>query len=84
MKNLKPGGYAEVVDQPTVAFADDDSMAKAPNVFEWARLHNEACEKFGKRMDIAHRQKQWMIDAGFKNVKEEIFKVRLHLQVLHI
>lgn len=84
MQNLKPGGYVEIVDQPTVAFSDDDSMDKAPYISEWMNLHNEACEKFGKRMDIAHCQKQWMIDAGFKNVKEEVFKVRLHLHVLHV
>ncbi|RMJ28403.1 Methyltransferase [Aspergillus sp. HF37] len=78
MKNLKPGGYVEVVDQPPVAFADDDSMDRAPNISEWTRLHNEACEKFGKRMDIAHCQRQWMIDAGFTNVKEEIFKIPLN------
>ncbi|RJE16531.1 to methyltransferase, partial [Aspergillus sclerotialis] len=74
MNNLKPGGYAEIVDHPTLAFSDDDSMDRAPNVSEWARLLNEAGKKFGKRMDIAYCQKQWMIDAGFKNVKEEIFK----------
>jgi hypothetical protein len=84
MQNLKPGGYVEVVDQPTVAFSDDDSMDKAPNISEWVNLHNEACERFGKQMDIAHCQKQWMIDAGFKDVKEEVFKVRLRWHVLHV
>jgi hypothetical protein len=77
MKNLKPSGYVEVVEIAMEPFADDQSLDKAPNTTEWSRLHNQACEKFGKSMNIAHRHKQWMIDAGFINVKEEIIKVCL-------
>jgi hypothetical protein len=77
MKNLKHSGYVEVVDIAMEPFADDESLDKAPSTTEWSRLHNQACEKFGKSMNIAHRHKQWMIDAGFINVKEEIIKVCL-------
>jgi hypothetical protein len=28
-----------------------------------------ASEKFAKKMDVADRQKQWMIDAGFVDVR---------------
>jgi hypothetical protein len=30
---------------------------------------------FGKRLNIAHQHRQWMIDAGFTNVREIIRKV---------
>lgn len=73
--NLKPGGWVEMVDFPAELYSDDDSMEKAPNVAEWTRLQKEASAKFGKEMNIAHRHKQWMIDAGYKNVTEEVFKV---------
>lgn len=70
----------EIVDFPTELFSDDDTIQKATNIAEWAKLHNGASDKFGKPMNIAHRHKQWMIDAGFKNVKEDLYKVLfLHL-----
>ena len=37
----------------------------------------EATIKFGKRMNVAHEQKNNMIAAGFIDVQEEIHKVRL-------
>ena len=58
-------------------YSDDDSLEKAENLKEWARLLNEGCNKFGKPIDVARHHRQWMIDAGFKNVNEEIYKVRL-------
>lgn len=73
--NLKPGGWVEMVEIPTEFYSDDDTIQNAPNLLEWAKLHNEASEKFGKNMNIAYSLKKWMIDAGFKNVKEDIYKV---------
>lgn len=57
--------------------SDDDSLSKAPRLNEWARLINEAASQFGKRFDVTTNHKQWMIGCGFKNVKEEIYKVCL-------
>ena len=74
-ENLNPGGWAQVVDFAVDIFSDDDSMKKAPYITRWIELLDEASLKFGKRLNIAHQHKQWMIDAGFKNVKEEVYKV---------
>ena len=73
--NLNPGGWVELADFPTEFFSDDDTLKDAPNVMEWVRLQNETAVTFGKLMNVAHLYKQWMIDAGFKDVKEEIVKV---------
>lgn len=75
LENLNDGGWAEFVDFAGGVWSDDDSIQKAPGVREWCRLVNEASEKFGKSMNIAPRCKQFMIEAGFKNVQEEIYKV---------
>lgn len=75
MDNLNPGGWVEMVEIPAEFFSDDDSIQRAPMLRDWARLQNEACSKFGKDMNVAGKHKQRMIDAGFKNVKEEIYKV---------
>lgn len=76
-ENLKPGGFVEIVDHGGTSCSDDGTLQRAPSIMEWSRLHNEACAKFGKELDVAHRHKQWMIDAGFENVKEEVVKVCL-------
>jgi len=73
--NLKPGGWVELVDIPINFFSDDATEENAPNIMEWVRLQIEATVKFGKEMDITHKYKQWLIDAGFTNVQEDIYKV---------
>ncbi|RMJ21174.1 Methyltransferase [Aspergillus sp. HF37] len=77
--NLKPGGWIEMVDfVGDEFFADDDSLEKAPYLTEWARLQKVAFHKFGKEFGIARDHKQRMIDAGFKNVREEVYKAPLN------
>jgi trans-aconitate methyltransferase len=75
--NLAPNGWAEMGEVAAEPFSDDDSLQGAPNLREWMRLQEEAGLKFGKKMNVAQHYKQWMIDAGFKNVKEEVYKVYL-------
>lgn len=78
-QNLNKGGWVEFVDFAAEIFADDDTLKQAPNLVEWERLLEEASIRFGKQLYTAPKLKQWMIDAGFKNVKEEIYKVCLYL-----
>lgn len=78
MKNLNPGGWVEFVDFPTEFFSDDNSMQNAPKLVEWCRLHNMASEEFGKEMNVTRHYKQWIVEAGFKNVREDIYKVPLN------
>ena len=73
--NLNNGGWVEFTDFIAQSFSDDGSLERAPNVVEWNRLVNMASTKFGKQLNVAPFYKQWMIGAGFKNVKEEIYKV---------
>ena len=75
MKNLKPGGWVELTGLAPVFYADDDTLKNAPYSVEWARVLDEASVHFGKRMNVPHLYRGWMIDAGFQNVKEEVYKV---------
>lgn len=75
MANLNPGGWIEVVDYACEFFSDDDTLQQASNLVKWAALLKKASEKFGKGMDAAKGHKQQLIDAGFKNVREDIYKV---------
>lgn len=77
--NLKNGGYVELVNFVADISSDDNTISNAPNVVKWCELLDEASIKFGKQLNIAPKYKQWMIDAGFKNVTEEVYKVLLPL-----
>ena len=68
-----------MVGNPLRAFADDDTINNSPNVVKWCDLLNEAGEKFGKSVNVNHLYKGWMQDAGFQNIKEEIYKVYIGL-----
>lgn len=75
MTYLRPGGWFELGESTVGVFSDDDTLSRATYLLEWRDRLIEASEKFGKRMGVAKNYKQWMIDAGFENVREEIYKV---------
>ncbi|RJE18258.1 Methyltransferase [Aspergillus sclerotialis] len=72
---LRPGGWFEFVDFAPEPFADDDTLNDAKYFREWSKLCDEASIKFGKRMNVTSFYKQWMIDAGYKDVNEVVHKV---------
>lgn len=76
---MKPGGWIELVDITCEAFSDDDTIKDAPYVVEWAKLLEEASNKFGKNINLPTRYKELMQSAGFQNVREDAYKVCLQL-----
>lgn len=82
--NMNPSGWVEMADFAGYLYSDDDTIQNAPNIREWAKLQNEAAGKFGKRLDVAPNLKQWMIDAGFQDVTEEVYKVCLLSYCLYL
>jgi hypothetical protein len=78
--NLKPGGWVEIQEYESAFYSDDDpSLSKSPNCAKWASLCNYASEKAGRIFAIAQEQKQKLIDAGFEDVHDDTYKVRLRL-----
>jgi len=72
--NLKPGGWIEMQDNDHAFYSDDDpSLSKAPNIMKWVNLSNFASKKIGR--EVAYLEKQKLIDAGFENVHDDIYKV---------
>lgn len=81
-ENLKPGGWFEVADATVGVFCDDESIERAPNLLEWRDRLIEASGKFGKQMGVSPRYKHWMINAGFTEVTEEVYKVSFYLPII--
>lgn len=75
LENLKPGGWLEVADATVGVFCDDETIERAPNLLEWRDRLIEASYKFGKPMGVAKHYKDWLTEAGFTNVQEDIYKV---------
>ncbi len=75
-RNLKPGGWLELqVQKAWVKSGDDPELKLAPSTMRWQHVVNEAAAAFGKDMNIAGSLKQQMIDGGFVDVRDEVFKV---------
>jgi SAM-dependent methyltransferase len=76
--HLKPGGWFEIHDYEAGFFSDDDpSLSKAPNCKKWAALCNHASEQTGRIFAVIQDQTQKLINAGFVDVHEDGYKVRL-------
>ena len=50
----------------------------SPHVAAVNETINKAADKFGKRLDIAHEHKQWIIDAGFVDVEDHKIPAPVH------
>jgi Methyltransferase domain len=75
--NLKPGGWVEVQEfEGWIYSADDSELERAPYVKKWLELLDEASLKFGKKLNVAQEQKQHLIDTGFVNIRDDVYKVR--------
>ena len=78
-KNLKPGGYLEMQEYETWVRSDDGTLENAKFIIEWQEKIDEASKAFGKQMNVAGLQKGFIQDAGFEDVTEDIYKVRLFI-----
>ena len=74
-KHLKSGGWVEAQDHDVRVSSDDETVDQAKDWVNWMKRVNGAAGKFGKILNVGPRQKEWMIDAGFVDVHEEVFKV---------
>ena len=56
---------------------DDETWKNAPYIQDWLRFHQKASQTFGKDIDVVKHHKRRMIETGFKNVREEVYRVCL-------
>jgi SAM-dependent methyltransferase len=76
--NLNPGGWVEIQEYESSFYSDDDpQLLLAPNCKKLTELCNIASEKSGRSFAIASQQRQKMIDAGFEDVQNDLYKVCL-------
>ena len=73
--HLRPGGWFESQEFETLALSDDGTHQDAKTILDWQQRLDNASQQFGKPMNIARRVSQWMEEAGFINVADDIYKV---------
>ncbi|KAF4976803.1 hypothetical protein FZEAL_6584 [Fusarium zealandicum] len=72
--NLSPGGWIECQDIAFPVECDDNSLKEGSYINQWSDLMMKATAVFGRSAQSAKEYRQQMIDAGFVNVTEVIYK----------
>ncbi|KIW87014.1 uncharacterized protein Z519_12311 [Cladophialophora bantiana CBS 173.52] len=75
LANLRPGGWLEMQEFYCHVYDYDGGIDNAPYLKDWEVKITEASRRFGKDLKKANVLKQYMEDAGFVDVQEEIYKV---------
>jgi len=73
-KNANPGGWFELHDMCFPIQCDDASLTPEHAVFNWSKNMQEGMQKAGQPIDIGKSYKRLMIDAGFEDVTEVVYK----------
>lgn len=71
--HVKPGGYFESHESAVWARSDDGSLKDDSAIMEWQQALNLAGIKIGRELNIYHKLKDWMIEAGFEDVKLSVY-----------
>jgi cyclopropane fatty-acyl-phospholipid synthase-like methyltransferase len=74
-EHLKPGGWIELQEFEVTLKSDDDTMRLAPTLCEYLDRLHEASEAFQRPMNIAEGHRQRLVEAGFEDVRDEVYKV---------
>ncbi|CEI61385.1 hypothetical protein FVEN_g5902 [Fusarium venenatum] len=72
--NLESGGWLELSDIILQLHSDDNTIPEGCAAARWGELMLEAADKFGAHLDSCTRYKQQLLDAGFVDVVETIYK----------
>lgn len=78
--HLKPGGWLEMQENEAWFQREDDTCPPWTQMF--LEKLDEASILSGRRLNVAAEQKQYMIDAGFVDVQDHVYKVGYRLSRL--
>ncbi|UPX19374.1 uncharacterized protein EKO05_0009640 [Ascochyta rabiei] len=76
--NLEPGGWMESQELYSKVYCDDNTMPATWPLLQWSKDQDEAAMKLGTPLRIANKLKTWYEQAGFLDVKEEVFRVPIN------
>lgn len=71
--SVKPGGYFETHESAVWAWSDDGSLRPNSALMEWQKAINFAGDQSGRELNIYHKLKDWLIEAGFEDVSLSVY-----------
>jgi SAM-dependent methyltransferase len=74
-EHLKPGGWIQLASTIPDIQSDDNTLPANSNYLEAGRLYFEMAEKMGTPLDSPRKWRQQMLDAGFDNVRDVVYKI---------
>ncbi|KAL2758875.1 hypothetical protein ACRALDRAFT_2040938 [Sodiomyces alcalophilus JCM 7366] len=72
--NLEPGGWLELQDVCFPPGCDDGTVTDDEPISQWSTYMLEATRRVARPADAAKLYRQQLVDAGFVNVEEKIYK----------
>lgn len=72
---MKPGGYIELSELEITPTATNPNHPQPVIIFQWLDLFNEAMNKVGYNMRVAHTFKDLLTNSGFVDMVETKFEV---------
>ncbi|KAF4974544.1 hypothetical protein FZEAL_8568 [Fusarium zealandicum] len=73
-EHLAPGGWIEIIDCLFSIESDDGTLNDDLAIMQWVNYLIEASTDLGRPLTEEKRHNQRLIDAGFTNVQEKLFK----------
>ena len=73
--HCKPGGYFEIQELDPRIDSDDGSHSKSEMFKMFTNLLCESSERYGKPVPKYWQFKAWFEEAGFVDIKEQLFKI---------
>lgn len=71
--HLKPGAYFEIQESAVWAWSDDGTLKDDSPLMEYLRALSTATLMTGRVMNVYHKMKDWMLDAGFEDVQRFVY-----------
>ncbi|KAE8418606.1 S-adenosyl-L-methionine-dependent methyltransferase [Aspergillus pseudocaelatus] len=75
LENLKPGGWMEIASIEVNCFSDDETHLKAESMMHGVKHMHLSAKMFGKDFDTVKNWRSQMENAGFVNVREDVYKL---------
>jgi hypothetical protein len=76
--HLQPGGWLECQEVPALIACDDGTMADDYGWLRWARDFEAVSRLADRQTVVGPLIKEWMLEAGFVDVHETVFKIPLN------
>ncbi|OQE23263.1 hypothetical protein PENSTE_c009G03540 [Penicillium steckii] len=70
---LQPGAYFEIQESAIWAWSDDGSLKADSPLIQYLEAINIGARMQGKKFNIYHKLRQWLIDAGFEDVQQSTY-----------